>query len=82
MATSLDPDETLHSAASHLGLHCLLRPVRIHTVNMVHLLSRVMLGILVLVLMYLYSTELDQASPIVLVDVLTSSSRGHTLSRE
>ena len=27
MANSVDPDETLHSAASHLGLHCLLRPV-------------------------------------------------------
>ena len=24
---SVDPDETPHSAASHLGLHCLLRPV-------------------------------------------------------
>ena len=27
MANSVDPDATLHSAASHLGLHCLLRPV-------------------------------------------------------
>ena len=27
MANSVDPDETPHSAASHLGLHCLLRPV-------------------------------------------------------
>ena len=27
MANSEDPDETLHSATSHLGLHCLLRPV-------------------------------------------------------
>ena len=27
MANSVDPDEMLHSAASHLGLHCLLRPV-------------------------------------------------------
>ena len=27
MANSVDPDETPHSAASHLGLLCLLRPV-------------------------------------------------------
>ena len=27
MANSVDPDETPHSAASHLGLYCLLRPV-------------------------------------------------------
>ena len=26
-ANSVDPDETLHSAGSHLGLHCLLSPV-------------------------------------------------------
>ena len=26
MASSVDPDETPCSAASHLGLHCLLRP--------------------------------------------------------
>ena len=27
MANSIDPDETPHSVASHLGLNCLLRPV-------------------------------------------------------
>ena len=27
MANSVDQDETQHSAASHLGLYCLLRPV-------------------------------------------------------
>ena len=27
VANSADPDETLHSMASYLGLHCLLRPV-------------------------------------------------------
>ena len=27
MANSVDPDETPRSAASHLGLNCLLRPV-------------------------------------------------------
>ena len=27
VANSVDPDEMLHSAASHLGLHYLLRPV-------------------------------------------------------
>ena len=27
VANNVDPDEMLHSAASHLGLHCLLRPV-------------------------------------------------------
>ena len=27
MANSVDHDEIPHSAASHLGLHCLLRPV-------------------------------------------------------
>ena len=27
MANSVDPDETPHPAASHLGLYCLLRPV-------------------------------------------------------
>ena len=37
MANSVDPDQTPHSAASHLGLHCLLRPVCQNTyVNTVH----------------------------------------------
>ena len=27
VANSVDPDESLHSVASHLALHCLLRPV-------------------------------------------------------
>ena len=27
MAKSVDSDKMLHSVASHLGLHCLLRPV-------------------------------------------------------
>ena len=27
VANSVDPDETPQNAASHLGLHCLLRPV-------------------------------------------------------
>ena len=27
MANSVDPDETPHSAASHLGLYCLPKPV-------------------------------------------------------
>ena len=27
VANSVDPDQTLHSAASDLGLHCLVRPV-------------------------------------------------------
>ena len=31
MANSVDPDEMPHSAASHLGLHCLLRPVCLNT---------------------------------------------------
>ena len=31
VANSVDPDETLHSAASHPGLHCLLRPVCLNT---------------------------------------------------
>ena len=33
MANSVDPDEMLHSAASHLGLHCLLRPVCLKTIG-------------------------------------------------
>ena len=35
MANSLDPDDTPRSAASHLGLHCLLRPAWPSTVNTV-----------------------------------------------
>ena len=31
MANSVDPDEMQCSAASHLDLHCLLRPVRLNT---------------------------------------------------
>ena len=31
MANSVDPDEMPHSVASHLGLHCLLRPVSLNT---------------------------------------------------
>ena len=31
MANSVDPDETPHSVASHLGLHCLLRLVNLNT---------------------------------------------------
>ena len=35
MANSVDPDKTPHSVASHMGLHCLLRPVcPIHVINM------------------------------------------------
>ena len=34
MANTVDPDETLHSAVSHLGLHCLFRlSVQIHMVK-------------------------------------------------
>ena len=41
MANSVDPDETPHSAASHQGLYCLLRPVRIHTVyTAVHIVPK------------------------------------------
>ena len=35
MANSVDPDETLHSAASHLGLHYLLRPLGPNTYSKV-----------------------------------------------
>ena len=31
VANNVDPDETPHSAASHLGLYCLLRPVCLNT---------------------------------------------------
>ena len=31
VTNSVDIDETPHSAASHLGLHCLLRPVCLNT---------------------------------------------------
>ena len=31
MTNSVDPDETPHSVSSHLGLHCLLRPVSPNT---------------------------------------------------
>ena len=31
MANSVDPDEKLCSTVSHLGLHCLLRPVSPNT---------------------------------------------------
>ena len=33
VANSVDPDETPHHVASHLGLHCLLRPVCQNTYN-------------------------------------------------
>ena len=35
MANSVDPDEMLHSAASHLGQHCFFRPVCPNT-NSIH----------------------------------------------
>ena len=31
VANAVDSDEMPHSAASHLGLHCLLRPVCVNT---------------------------------------------------
>ena len=31
VANSVEPDEMLYSAASHLGPHCLLRPVCLNT---------------------------------------------------
>ena len=34
MASSVDPDEMPHSAASHLCLHCFLRPVCPNTYGM------------------------------------------------
>ena len=40
MANSVDPDEMLHSAASHLDLHYLLRPVCPNTVNMLLILKQ------------------------------------------
>ena len=43
VANSVDPDETPRFAASHLGLHCLLRPSeQIHTIkyNMVRVMRR------------------------------------------
>ena len=36
MANSVDPDQTLHSAASDLGLHCLLNSVNAYTVPKVN----------------------------------------------
>ena len=33
MANNVEPDEVPRSAASHLGLHCLLRPVCPNTYN-------------------------------------------------
>ena len=33
VANRVDPNESPHSAASHLELHCLLRLSKIHTVN-------------------------------------------------
>ena len=35
MANSVDPDETPRTVASHLGLHCLLRPVCLNTYSKV-----------------------------------------------
>ena len=35
-ANSVDPDETPHSAVSHLGLYCLLRPVCPNTYGKVY----------------------------------------------
>ena len=43
MANNLDPDETPHSAASHLGLHCLPKPGRSNTYSKVQYMVRVML---------------------------------------
>ena len=43
MANSVDLDEIPHSVASHLGLHCLLRPVSPNTYNKVQHMVRVML---------------------------------------
>ena len=43
MANSVDPDETPCSAASHLGLYCLLRPVCPNTYGKygnIHLVDR------------------------------------------
>ena len=40
MANSVDPDEMPHSAASHLGLHCLTgMSIQIHMVNTVLLIT-------------------------------------------
>ena len=43
MANSVDPDEMPHFAASHLGPHYLLRPVRSNTYSKVQHMVRVML---------------------------------------
>ena len=39
MATSADPDETPRSAASCLGVHCLLRPVCLNTYDIYGILN-------------------------------------------
>ena len=36
VANNVDPDEMPHSAVSHLGLHCLLRPVCPNTYGKVY----------------------------------------------
>ena len=41
VANSVDPDEMPHSAASHLGLHCLLKPVWIHMANRVTCITKI-----------------------------------------
>ena len=33
MANSVDPDQMLHSFASDLGLHCLMRPICLNTLG-------------------------------------------------
>ena len=43
MANIVDPDETPHSAASQLGLQCLLRPVSLNTYGKAEHMVRVML---------------------------------------
>ena len=48
VANSVDPDETPRSAASHLGLHCLLRPVFLNTyikygINSYHIRPNILL---------------------------------------
>ena len=44
MAYRVDPDETPRSAASHLGLHCLLRPVCPNTYSKMVIVTVEVLG--------------------------------------
>ena len=73
MANSVDPDETPRSAASHLGLNCLLRPVCPNTYGKYGNLNRILCKNTTIIIYYNKTTKWENREERMLTDEKESS---------